>query len=364
MKSRFFQGNSLKGALLLCSLLALSVLFGACAGGTPKPRAPQRELLWPPLPMEPRIQWVREIHDYTDVGITKGFWKRITDFVAGASDIRIGKPYGVFVDDQERLFVVDVGLAMVHVMDMKEKRYSIIGEGKEDIFRTPIAVTEDDDENVYITDSGTGVIHRYSFRKKTLHPFTSVKLGRPTGIAYNRSNRLLYVTDTGKHQVVIFDLNGRERFRIGGRGEGPGQFNYPTDLFIDKQARLYVTDALNSRVQIFSANGAFLKAFGQAGDSSGRFTKPKGVAVDSEGHIYVCDALLDLVQIFDDSGRLLLDFGGTGTEAGKFWMPSGIYIDGNDYIYVADAYNRRVQVFKYLKIENSKSTTRDEKIYK
>ena len=358
MKPRTLQHRSLKGAFLCCCLLLLALALAGCAGVASRAQAPQRELLWPPLPMEPRIQWVKEIHDHHDVGISKGFWQRVVDFIAGGSDLTIGKPYGVFFDEQQRLLVVDVAFAMVHVMDLKNKSYSIIGEGEQNVFRTPIAVTEDDDENVYITDAGTGIVHRYSFKEKKLEPLTSVKLERPTGIAYNKGNKLLYITDTASHQVVIFDLAGRERFRIGGRGEAPGQFNYPTDLFIDPQGRLYVTDVLNSRIQIFSASGAFLKTFGQAGNKSGRFAKPKGVAVDSEGHIYVCDALLDAVQIFDDSGRLLLDFGGTGTEPGRFWMPSGIHIDSNNYIYVADAYNRRVQVFKYLKLGEAKPLTK------
>ena len=360
MKPRNFQNILLKTILLPCLLLTLTLLFAGCAG-TVRSQVPKRELLWPPLPLEPRIQWVSEIHDYSEAGISKGFWKRFVDLIAGSSDTSIGKPYGILVDDRERLFVVDVGFAVVHVMDLKDKTYSIIGEGKENVFRTPIAIAEDDADNVYITDAGSGTIYRYDLRGKALQPFTDVPLVRPTGIAYNRNNKLIYVTDTGRHQVVVFDLKGRERLRIGGRGDGPGQFNYPTDLFIDNQGRLYVTDVLNARIQIFAANGAFVKAFGQAGDSSGRFTKPKGVAVDSEGHIYVCDALLDSVQIFDDSGRLLLDFGGTGSEAGQFWMPAGIFIDPKNYIYVADSYNRRVQVFKYLRLAEGKPTARDEK---
>ena len=360
MKPRRLSAGLLR-CILLCCLVLAALLAGGCAG-TPKQLGAQRELLWPPLPMEPRIQWVQEIHDSGDVGISKGFWKRLVELVAGSKDNRIGKPYGVFVDDKERLMVVDVGLARVHVMDLKNKSYSIIGDGEKDAFRTPIAITEDDEDNVYITDSGAGMVFRYSFRDKTLQPFNGLKMERPTGIAYNRGNKLLYITETGKHQVVIFDLKGRERFRIGGRGEGAGQFNYPTDLFIDAQGHLFVTDVLNARIQTFAANGALLSAFGQAGDSAGRFAKPKGVAVDSEGHIYVCDALLDTVQIFDPGGQLLLDFGGTGTDAGKFWMPSGLFIDAHNTIYVSDSYNRRVQVFKYLKLEDSKLSGKAEKV--
>lgn len=333
-------------------LLLLLLLLSGCAGSAPQRKGGDyRELQWPPLPVPPRITWVKEIRDFHDVGISKGFWQRAAELLTGEPDPRIGKPYGVFVDAKERLFIADVGLAVVHVMDLEKKKYSVIG-GSNPALRTPIAVTGDDKDNIYITDAGAGTIYRYPLSGGSLQPFNVTPLDRPTGIAFNPNNRLIYVSDTVSHQVVVFDLSGNERYRIGGRGTSPGQFNYPTDLFVDAAGRLYVTDALNSRIQIFTASGTLLKYFGRAGDTVGNFARPKGVAVDSDGHIYVCDALFDAVQIFNDTGRVLLDFGTHGSNPGQFWMPAGIFIGKGDLIYVADSYNRRVQVFRYLKVDD------------
>jgi DNA-binding beta-propeller fold protein YncE len=233
-------------------------------------------------------------------------------------------------------------------MDIKKRQYQMLGS--KGVFRTPIGITEDDTGIVYITDSGAGAIFSYNLKSGSLQQMKQVRLTRPTGIAWSNLTKSLYVTDTTSHQVIAIDREGHELYRIGKRGYGQGEFNYPTDLFVDDKGRLYVTDALNARIQIFSADGQFIRTFGRAGDTSGSFAKPKGVAVDSEGHIYVCDALFDTVQIFDDNGQLLLAFGSRGTGNGEFAMPSGIYIDGSDTIYVADSFNRRVQVFKYLKL--------------
>jgi len=161
--------------------------------------------------------------------------------IAGETDTQIGRPYGIFMDNKDRLFIIDAGASLVHIMDRGEKSYTIIGKDKKQVFQTPIAITGDDNENVYITDSNAGMVFQYNLREKSLASFTPA-LDRPTGIAFNKKNRLLYITDTTSHQVVVFDLNGRVRFRIGSWGKNPGQFNYPTDLAIDAGGRLYVTD--------------------------------------------------------------------------------------------------------------------------
>lgn len=335
--------------LILILLCAVPALLAGCAAVQAPPGNAAQELLWPPPPAEARIQWVMEIQNRLDAGIGKTFWQRVVEFVAGQEKDVIGKPYGIYADARERIFVADTGMRAVHEFDRKEKEYSLIGRENPVGLQTPIALTADDMENLYITDSAAATVFRYSIRDKILTRFITVNLERPTGIAFHAKKRLLYITDTANHQVVVFDLRGIERFRIGGRGEAAGSFNYPTDLFVDTRGDLYVTDALNARIQTFSAEGRFLRMFGTAGDVAGYLSKPKGVAVDSDSHIYVCDALQDSVQIFDRAGTLMLAFGENGTAPGQFWMPSGIFIDSSDTIYVADSYNRRIQVFKYLK---------------
>jgi hypothetical protein len=335
--------------LLLLSAVVVAAVAGCATvpqGSLRESGKPAPELQWPPLPQVPVLVFVKEVRMPIDVGIEKGFWTKVAEFFTGERENRIGKPYGVFADAKERLFVADVKLAEVHLMDPKGGEYRTIGRG---VFSTPISVTEDDSEHVYITDSSVGTVFRYNLRDNTLGTLTSFKMLRPTGIAYSPASKLLFVAETGKHRVIAVGLDGVQRFEIGRRGSGAGQFNYPTDLFVDRRGLLYVTDSLNSRIQIFTPDGKFLKAFGDMGDGAGNLARPKGVAVDSAGHVYVCDALQDTMQIFDDSGRLLLEVGENGAEHGQFWMPSGLYIDPEDYVYVADSYNRRIQILRYLR---------------
>lgn len=331
-----------------CPILAL-IFLTACAGTIPlREVKPAADLQWPEKPEKARIQWVKTIRNYQDAGIAKGFWKRALEFLTGPDQRRIVRPHDVLVDDKERLFIADPGAGVVHLMDVRERRYAVIGGESGSPLRTPIGLAEDDRDRLFITDPTTATVYLYDLSLGSLKPFLAGTLKRPTGIAYNRVNKLLYIVDTIAHQVVAVDEQGGIKVRIGAAGEGKGQFNHPTDIAVDAKGRVYVTDPLNYKIKIFTPEGRPVNQFGAAGDAPGYLNKPKGIAVDGEGHIYVSDALIDAIQIYDDGGRLLLLFGANGTGNGEFWMPSGIFIDRHNYIFVSDTYNQRVQVFRYL----------------
>lgn len=325
-----------------------SLLFLLISCASPKSRDTAERLLWPPQPMEAKIEWVRDYEVLTDTASRRGFWGRVGDFFLGPKSAHILRPYGVCTDGGTTLFVADAGGGRVHIFDMVDERYSVIEKNDLAVLVSPIGLAYADDF-LLITDSFQGRVFAYSVSDKSLKPWSSFKFKRPTGIAYDARSHLFYVSDTTAHKIIVLDRNGVEQFRFGRRGKRSGEFNFPTDLwFDDATGNLYVTDSLNARIQIFSGHGEFIGQFGRPGDTPGKFSKPKGIAVDSHGHIFVCDALFDAVQIFDQKGRILLSFGDNGHRPGQFSMPSGIFIDKQDYIYVTDTYNRRIQVFKEL----------------
>jgi DNA-binding beta-propeller fold protein YncE len=282
------------------------------------------------------------------LGLSKGFWKRVQELATGEDNRHIARPYGVLHDAAGRLYLADPGGGVVHCLDIGRGRYSVIGAGDESPLRTPIGLAEDDRGRLYITDSSTGMVHRYDPKDGSLRPFLTEKLKRPTGIAFNRQNKLLYIIDTLESQIVAVNQDGVEKLRLGVPGDGANWFNRPTDIAIDGTGQIFVTDSLNFRITVLTPEGQMVRQFGAVGDAQGYFSRPKGVAVDSAGHVYVCDALRDAVQVFDADGSSLLVFGKAGNGRGQFWMPSGLYIDSSDYIFVADTYNKRIQIFRYL----------------
>jgi DNA-binding beta-propeller fold protein YncE len=314
----------------------------------------QERLVWPFGPAQPRVEFVKTFSRPADLGISKGFFERLKDFIFGEVDARIVKPMAVTTSGGI-LFVADPGAGGVHRFDSASGDYTLIGAGEDSRLPSPVGLARGAAGEIYVADSKLAQVFVIRPGAKVAEALRlDAKLMQPTGISFDSASGRLYVADTAAHCVKIFERDGSLAGSIGRRGTGDGEFNYPTYLWRTPQGRLYVTDSMNFRVQSFDESGQFVGKVGRLGDGSGDAARPKGVATDRYGHVYVVDALFHAFQIFDETGRLLLPVGERGQGRGEFWLPTGIFIDqdsGNgigDTIYIADSYNQRIQVLRYI----------------
>jgi len=156
-------------------------------------------------------------------------------------------------------------------------------------------------------------------------------------------NRLLFISDSSRHIIIIADIDGNIKNEI------RYDMNYPIDIdIIPEERKLYVLDSLNYQVKVFDYDGVLLKSFGKIGNTPGSFSKPKGICIDRYKRVYVSDADFDNIQIFSEDGDVLYFLGGTGIEPDKFYLIGKLYCF-NDEIYVSDIYNSRVKLFKSYK---------------
>ncbi len=333
------------------SLLTLAALAAACEpmAGRPSPerQATLGALVWPQPPERARIRFIRVVARPQDLGIRPSFWKRLGEIIVGKEEEWLIRPTGV-VAAENVIYVADPGAQALWRLDLQAGRFQRIEKARQERLVSPVAVCLGQGDRIYLADSYLAKVFVYDAGGKLMGTIADPNLRRPAAVAYDGSRDRLYVADSLAHRVWIFGADGRPAGAIGQRGAGNGEFNFPTQLAVDRDGVVYVTDTLGFRIQMFNADGSFAGLFGRHGDSSGEFASPKGVGIDSEGHVYVVDALFDAVQIFDRRGRYLLTFGERGIARGQFWLPSGLYIDKRDRIYVADAYNQRVQIFEYL----------------
>lgn len=330
-------------------LRILAPLLLALAGCTPPVQEADQSPLpvWPAAPDTPRVAYVRSFSTPADLGIGKGFFERLKDVLLGESESRLLRPMAVAVAGGV-VYVADPGARGVHRFDRRNGEYALLRGPDGAALPSPVGLAAGAGGEVYVSDSRLGQVFVIPPGAAEARP---LKLGaplvQPTGLAYDAARRWLYVADTAAHRVLAFSPDGRLAATIGRRGEGAGEFNFPTFLWL-AGGRLQVTDSLNFRVQTFDLAGNFVAVFGRQGDEAGDTPRPKGVASDRHGHLYVVDAIHHNLQIFDTAGRLLLPVGQQGQAPGEFWLPAGVFVDGDNSIYVADAYNRRVQVLRYV----------------
>ncbi len=341
----------MKKAVLIIAVLAL-VPWGVAAPKKDAPKLPTGPVPVAMLDGGRRLDFLRAVTSEQQLHVKRSFWSKVVDFVAGAPTWhKMVRPYAVATDSRGRMVVTDPGAQVVHIFDFAKGKYTRIEGGKRDTFHSPIGVAIDGEDNIYVTDSQLGKVFVFDAKGKYRRTLGDIKgegfYKRPTGIAWDKANNQLFITDTLRDRVYVTDLNGNVLRYFGGRGNGPGQFNFPTELVI-RDDDVFVVDTMNFRVQLLDRAGKFQAQFGTVGDRPGMMFRPKGLSLDADGNVYLVDASLEAVQVFNRQGHLLYTFGHTGTGISEFELPSGICVDGQDRIYVADSYNRRVQVFQFV----------------
>ena len=165
----------------------------------------------------------------------------------------------------------------------------------------------------------------------------------PSGIALDGEGRV-YVSDEHLHRITVFTASGDFVSRWGTHGSRDGEFDGPTGIAFDPDDTILVSDARNHRIQRFTKDGLFLAVFGAAGSGEGELDLPWGLTTNADGEVFVADWGNDRVQRFSSDGQFVAQYGGTGSGDGQFVKPASVAVDADGYIYVADWGNERVQV--------------------
>jgi DNA-binding beta-propeller fold protein YncE len=173
---------------------------------------------------------------------------------------------------------------------------------------------------------------------------TGEGLDKPYGVAARKGR--IYVTDTVRRTVALFDIPGGKFSWIG--EDGPGALRLPIGVDTDALGNVYVADAAARRVVFYDAAGKYLRELG-GGDL---FTRPTGVGVNAAAtRLYVVDTGgvtkdTHRVRVFElPSGRHLRDIGKRGSGQGDLNLPTDVVVAPDDSVYVVDSANFRVQMF-------------------
>ncbi|MFH7325808.1 hypothetical protein [Desulfurivibrio sp. C05AmB] len=301
-------------------LLGLILLVPGCA--TPKVERETR--FYPELPNEPRMQFLTTISNEQDIGKrTAG----LRAFVAGEDQTRgLSRPYAV-ASRPGRLYVTDVGLDLVVIVDLVQREMRALETSREGTLRQPRGLTVAAD-HLYVADSLRRQVVAFDAEDQYLRVYGGPQtLELPLDVAVHGDR--VYVADFPAHEIKVFDRESGDLVQtIGGRGRDEGQLDRPTHLRVDQEGNIYVTDSLNFRIQKFDPEGNYLHHFGYVGSTPGAFARPKGFDLSRDGYLYAVDAAFENVQVFHDETQFLVYFfGGFGHAPSFMYLPAPLTIE-------------------------------------
>jgi DNA-binding beta-propeller fold protein YncE len=310
----------------ILSILFLVILCSGCATTPERPAAPMRPLFYPPLPQQPRLEFLHSISGEDGLGRKQGAFKK---FVVGPIPYRqLGRPYDICAA-KGKLYVMDRMYKRVVVLDLAKERMSFLNDHGAGSLGDPSGIWVSDDGRVYVADMQRKQVVAFDGNGGFLKAYGGKGVfEKPVAVAVY-GNRV-YVVDMVKQQLFILDRETGKLLKAVGE---KGDFFRPSHVTVGPKGNVFVNDAFHFVVKKFSPDGVLLATIGFHGDQIGGFARPKGLAVDRKGLLYVVDAAFENVQIFDGKGQLLLFFGGPGNGPGNLYLPAGIAIDYDNVAY-------------------------------
>jgi hypothetical protein len=164
------------------------------------------------------------------------------------------------------------------------------------------------------------------------------------GVDVSRDGCTLLVSDGtgGSHAVHEFSLADGSPLRIiGGKGDGPLQFDYPRQVFVAPDGFVFVAEFSNNRVQVLTPTLDFHAFIG-----AGLLQYPIGVVANA-AVVVVSEYCAERITVFNRrDGALVRQFGERGSGAGQLDSPRSLcFTSGDRHVAVADHDNNRVSVF-------------------
>ena len=306
----------------------------------------------------------------------------VKDWLQIPDSILLGNPTGLGIDTNQHIIIFhragrewpllgsmpDNYIKEKTVLIVDKKKGSVIDSWGSDFFIMPHGLTVDDQNNIWITDVGLHQVFKFTIDGKLLMKLGEAKVSgadsshfnRPTDVAVSNDGSF-YVSDGyGNNRIIKFSAEGKYLFEWGRKGSSNGEFDIPHAITLDSDQNVFVADRENNRVQVFNAKGKFIREY-----SSDNFANITSVFVDhTDKKLFVTDDLSFLKIIhrgsdifsIDSTGSVDTRFGRSGSYDGPACWFHDIVVDDEQNIYVGDIKNNQVLKFKKLVNRQGAST--------
>ncbi|CAF3803800.1 unnamed protein product [Rotaria magnacalcarata] len=323
---------------------------------------------------------------------------------AGSTADKLNSPWGVYVNVNGTIFVVDCGNHRVQTWNpgnktfifiacylMSETYYHTKGASVGSTvagstsnpgswsyqFNSPTSITFDPYGYMYVVDYNNARIQRWYPGASYGTTVASGTMNLPIGLRFDRLGNLV-IADTSNQRIISYSLvcpasttttispTPQSRIplcstavwnatattvagAISSAGSTSTLLSSPYDVQFDGYGYMYVVDYNNHRIQRFQSGsnvGTTVAGFNLAsGSGRSELYNPSAIYVDSTEAMYILDTYNYRVlkwQVGDPIGTTIVNGRGSGSTLDKIGRSNGFFVDTNYNIYVSEFGNNRI----------------------
>jgi streptogramin lyase len=265
-----------------------------------------------------------------------------------AVDALLNEPYGIELDAEGNLFIVDRLNYCIRRVDAKS--------------------------GIMTTIAGTGGKSGYGGDGG---PATKALFVEPNGIALDGKGKL-YIADVAGHRVRVVDLKTGMIETLGGNGKGVtagdggpltnATFNGPRAVAVHPDGSLFVVERnghsvrrvhlAKGRIERFAGTGkrGYTGDGGKARDAT--FDGPKEIDIDREGNVFIVDTENEAIRRVDAKSGIITTIAGKGRtktpglgDGGKpteatLGRPHGVVVGPDGAVYIGDTNSHRIRTIR------------------
>jgi DNA-binding beta-propeller fold protein YncE len=218
-------------------------------------------------------------------------------------------PHGMWIGPDDDVYHTDAGDHTVTKFDTDGNVLMTLGsKGKQgpagEPFRSPTRAVLSSSGEIFVSDG---------YQQNRCHRFTA---GGELILSWGQGDPVYY------EEAVIGEVTGTP-------GTGPGEFNLPHDITVDRNDLAYVLDRENDRLQVFDNEGRFIEQWTDVPGGNDSVIDENDLIHIATGHSGIQVRTLD--------GDSVGTWGESGEGPGQFrGAPHGIWIDSRGDVYVAE----------------------------
>ena len=284
------------------------------------------------------------------------------------------EPEQIFIDEEDKLYIVDSGNNRIIKLDRFRNVEGIYTGPDDKPFKTPKGIFVDSDGSMFIADTGNSrIVHlgnNGEYVEEFIKPNSQLieeATFEPVRIAVNHTG-LIYVLNQANFRGFMV-IDGYNEFR-GYVAATTTEFDLMTVIWrkfgteeqkrqiaqsaappyssfvIDDSGIIYATTVMvleNQIVKLNSVGENIYKPQAYGGQEQPNFVD---ISVNKYGIISVLDSVTRRVYQYDQQGNMVTSFGGKGNWNGKFERPVSFDQASQGNIYVLDGYLNQIQVFE------------------